>query len=63
MYETGHLCWRSFFLKAVHSFDSNETSSFAESRGGPYVSGGRSILVAFIHKIMGVMLVRIILQT
>ena len=47
----------------MHSFDSDVTSSFAESRGSPDGSGGKSIPVASIRKYVGVPIVRLILQT
>ena len=61
--ETSHLCWCIVFLKSVHSFVSGVYSSFAESRGGPEGSGGKSILLAYICKSVGVILVRLIMQT
>ena len=45
--ETSHLRRCSGFLKAVRSFDSYVPSYFAESRGGPYGSVGKSIPVPF----------------
>ena len=50
-------------MKAVHSFDSDVTSSFDDTRGGPDGSGGKSIPVYSTHKCVGVLLVRLILQT
>ena len=51
------------FLKDLHSFDSSVPSYFYEFRGVPDESGGKSIPVASIRKYVGVMLVRIIIQT
>ena len=51
------------FLKAVPSFDSDVPSSFNKSRGGPDGSGGNSITVAYICKYVGVLIVRLMLQT
>ena len=50
-------------MKAVQSFDSNVPSSFNDSRGGPDGSGGKSIPVDSIRRCVGVILVRLILQT
>ena len=56
-------CRCTVFLKAVRSFLSDVYYSFAESRGGPEGSGGKSIMVISICKVVDVLLVRIILQT
>ena len=61
--DSRNLCRCTVFLKAVRSFDSDITSSSAESRGGPDGSRGKSITVASIRKYVVVLLVRIILQT
>ena len=47
------MCRCSVLLKSVHSFDSDGTSSFSESRGDSDGSGGKSIPVASIHKCVG----------
>ena len=60
--ETSHLCWCTVFLKAMRSFISDVSSSFAESRGGPEGSGGKSIPLASICECVYVLLVRFILQ-
>ena len=46
--ETSHLCWCTVFLKAMHSFVSNVSYSFAGYRGGPEGSRGMSIPVSYI---------------
>ena len=50
-------------LKAVHSFDSDVPSSFADHKGGLDGSGGKSIPVSSIRKCVGVLLMRLVLQT
>ena len=62
-YDTSHFCWFSVFLKAVRSFNSGVTSSFATSRGGSDGSGAKYIPVASIHKYVGVLLVRHMMHT
>ena len=57
------MCRCYFLLKGMHSFEPDVPSSFAESRGSPDGSGGKSIPVASIGKYMGVLIVRLILQT
>ena len=47
----------------MRSFDLGVSYSFAESSGGHYGSGGKSIMVAPIRKYVVVLIVRIILQT
>ena len=61
--DTGHSCQCTVFLKAVHSFDSDMSSSFADSRGVPYGYGGKSIPVGSIRKYFFVLLVKLILHT
>ena len=61
--DTIHLCRCTVFLKALHSFISDVSSSFDEYRGGTDGSGGKSIPVTSIFKYGYVLLVRTILKT
>ena len=61
--DINHLCRCSVFLKDVRIFDSYVPSYFSEFSGGPDGSGGKSILLAYVYRCVGVLRVRLILQT
>ena len=60
-FDTVHLCQCTHLLKAVCSFESDLSHSFAQFRGVPDVSGGKFITVASIRKCVYVLLFRLIL--